>query len=111
MFLPVRHRMISSVDKDEDGNYYGLMARVNWSTRDYLFYVAYDTFGLTQIGLTQIGQKLFQESVESYVYSVLGAQAQTRWSIVGAGAKSSQSFTRSWRTSLCKVTRRLSLGI
>lgn len=106
MFLPVRHRMISSVDKDEDGNYYRLMARVNWSTRDYLFYVAYDTFGLTQIG-----QKLFQESVESYVYSVLGAQAQTRWSIVGAGAKSSQSFTRSWRTSLCKVTRRLSLGI
>ena len=29
-------------------------------------------------------------AIESYVYSVLGSQAQTRWSIVGSGAKSLQ---------------------
>ncbi len=44
----------------------------------------------TTDGLTKIGQKLLQQSVESYVYAVLGAQAKTRWSIVGEGAKSLQ---------------------
>ena len=42
-------------------------------------------------GLTKTGQKLFQLAVESYVYAVLGAQAQTRWSIVSQGAKSLQT--------------------
>ena len=45
----------------------------------------------TTDGLTKIGQKLLQQSVESYVYAVLGAQAKTRWSIVGEGAKSLQT--------------------
>ncbi len=40
--------------------------------------------------LTKIGQKPLQQSIESYVYAVLGAQAQTRWLIVGEGAKSLQ---------------------
>ena len=42
-------------------------------------------------GLTKTGQKLFQLAVESYVYALLGAQAQTRWSIVSQGAKSLQT--------------------
>ena len=42
-------------------------------------------------GLTKTGQKLFQLAVESYVYSMLGAQAQTRWPIVRQGAKSLQT--------------------
>ena len=42
-------------------------------------------------GLTKTGQKLFQLAAESYVYSVLGSQAQTRWPIVGQGAKSLQT--------------------
>ena len=42
-------------------------------------------------GLTETEQKLFQLAVESYVYAVLGAQAQTRWSIVSQGAKSLQT--------------------
>ena len=42
-------------------------------------------------GLTKTGQKLFQLAAESNVYSVLGAQAQTRWPIVGQGAKSLQT--------------------
>jgi hypothetical protein len=45
----------------------------------------------TTDGLTKIGQKLFQPSIESYVYTVLGAQAKTTWSIVGEGAKSLQT--------------------
>ena len=42
-------------------------------------------------GLTKTGQILVQSAIESYVYSVLGAQAQTRWPIVGQGAKSLQT--------------------
>ncbi len=50
---------------------------------DYKMFIA-----TTTDGLTKIGQKLLQQSIESYVYAVLGAQAKTRWSIVGEGAKS-----------------------
>ena len=32
-------------------------------------------------GLIRVGQKLFLLSIEGFVYSVLGAQAKTRWSI------------------------------
>ena len=53
---------------------------------DYKMFIA-----TTTDGLTKIGQKLLQQSVESYVYAVLGAQAKTRWSIVGEGAKSLQT--------------------
>ena len=42
-------------------------------------------------GLTALGQLLFQQSVESFVYSILGSQASTRWPIVGQGAKSLQT--------------------
>ena len=42
-------------------------------------------------GLTKIGQLLFQESIESFVYCLLGAQADTRWPIVGRGAMSLQT--------------------
>ena len=42
-------------------------------------------------GLTKTGQKLLQMAMEFYVYSVLGLQEQTRWSIVGQGAKSLQT--------------------
>ena len=42
-------------------------------------------------GLTKTGQNLLQMAIESYVYSVLGSQARTRWPIVGQGAKSLQT--------------------
>ena len=45
----------------------------------------------TSRGLTKVGQKLFQQSIEAFVYSVLGVQAKTRWSITGKGAKSLQT--------------------
>ncbi len=35
----------------------------------------------TTDGLTKIGQKLLQQSVESYVYAILGAQAKTKLAI------------------------------
>ena len=53
---------------------------------DYKMFVATKTDGLTKIG-----QKLLQQSVESYVYAVLGAQASLRFPIVGEGAKSLQT--------------------
>ncbi len=57
------------------------------SVDDYKMFIA-----TTTNGLTKIGQKLFQQSIESCVYSILGAQAKTRWSIVGEGAKSLQTL-------------------
>ncbi len=56
------------------------------SVDDYKMFIA-----TTTNSLTKIGQKLFQQSIESCVYSILGAQAKTRWSIVGEGAKSLQT--------------------
>ena len=53
---------------------------------DYKMFVA-----TTTDGLTEIRQKLLQQSIESYVYAVLGAQAKTRWPIVEGGAKSLQT--------------------
>ena len=53
---------------------------------DYKMFIA-----TTTDGLTKIGQKLLQQSVESYVYAVLGAQASLRFPIVGEGAKSLQT--------------------
>ena len=85
-YLPIRHISIPSVGRDRDGNYFISKGTVNYSATDYKSFVAYDSQGLTKIG-----QKLFQQSVESYVYAVLGAQAKTRWSIVNSGAKSSQT--------------------
>ena len=42
-------------------------------------------------GITQTGQLFLQKAAEAYVYCILGAQAQTRWRIVGDGAKSLQT--------------------
>ena len=45
----------------------------------------------TSNGITEIGRGLFQLSLEVYVRSILGAQADVRRSIVGKGAMSLQS--------------------
>ena len=58
----------------------------NNSTTDWICFIKEDSNGLTKTG-----QKLFQLAVESYVYALLGAQAQIRWSIVSNGAKSLQA--------------------
>ena len=42
-------------------------------------------------GIRKTGQLLSQKAIESYVYCVLSAQANTRWKIVGEGAKSLQT--------------------
>ena len=56
------------------------------SLEDYKLFVASKSNGLTKTG-----QLLFRQSVESFVYCVLGAQANTRWPIVGKGAMSLQT--------------------
>ena len=55
------------------------------SLNDYLFIASESN------GLTALGQLLFQQSIESFVYSVLGSQASTRWAIVDEGTKSLQT--------------------
>ena len=67
-------------------HYMQRQGRTYHSLDDYELFIAQKTNGLTALG-----QLLFQQSVESFVYSVLGAQASTRWSIVGQGAKSLQT--------------------
>jgi hypothetical protein len=66
---------------------------VNFSNSDHLHFIPYDSNGITSDGT-----KLLMESVESYVYSVLGAQAKTRWSIVssqlGKSLQTQQAFRR-----------------
>ena len=56
------------------------------SINDYKLFVPNES-----TGLTALGQLLFQQSIESFVYSVLGSQASTRWTIVDEGAKSLQT--------------------
>ena len=59
---------------------------VNDSDTDWMRFIKDDSDGLTKTG-----QVLLQSAIESYIYSVLGAQAQTRWAIVRQGAKSLQT--------------------
>ena len=59
---------------------------VNDSNTDWMRFIKDDSDGLMKTG-----QVLLQSAIESYVYCVLGAQAQTRWAIVGQGAKSAQT--------------------
>ena len=59
---------------------------VNDSDTDWMCFIKEDSDGLTKTG-----QKLLQLAIESYVYCVLGSQAQTRWAIVSQGAKSLQT--------------------
>ncbi|CAB4026822.1 Hypothetical predicted protein, partial [Paramuricea clavata] len=59
------------------GGTYVKVGWVNYTNSDYLHFIPYESSGITQVGV-----QLLMESVESYVYSVLGAQARTRWSIV-----------------------------
>ena len=67
-------------------HYMRRMGRTFYSLGDYGLFVAQKSNGLTPLG-----QLLFQQSVESFVYSVLGSQAATRWLIVGQKAKSLQT--------------------
>ena len=85
--IPIFYKKMSSVGTDDfDGDHYTFRVAIENSGTDYRSFIAYESSGLTTIG-----QQLFQESLESFNYSVLGAEARTRWSIVGKGAKSSQT--------------------
>ncbi len=63
-----------SYDKKRGGvKYQKLSGTRNGHGNDYRRFIAHETSGLTKIG-----QKLFQRSVQSYVYAILGAQAKIR---------------------------------
>ena len=85
-YIPYKVVERESEGTDGDDNIFVYMTYIEHSSTDYRSFIAYQSEGLTPIG-----QKLFQESLESFNYSVLGAEARTRWSIVGKGAKSSQT--------------------
>ena len=85
-YIPYKVVERESEGTDGDGNIFVYMTYIEHSSSDYRSFIAYQSEGLTPIG-----QKLFQESLESFNYCILGAEARTRWSIVGKGAKSSQT--------------------
>ena len=85
-YIPYKVVERESEGTNGDDNIFVYMTYIEHSSTDYRSFIAYQSEGLTPIG-----QKLFQESLESFNYSVLGAEARTRWSIVGKGAKSSQT--------------------
>ena len=81
--IPIKYREFESQTTDGDGNYFTILAAINYSNKDYKSMIPY-----TSNGITEIGRGLFQLSLEVYVRSILGAQADVRWSIVGKGAMS-----------------------
>jgi hypothetical protein len=62
------------------------------SKNDYLSFIADKSNGFTKLGV-----ELLQESIESFVYAILGSQANTRWSIEGDSPKALQT-QRNFRT-------------
>ena len=86
MHIPVKYRECNSQNTDADGNYFTILAGVNYSDKDCRSMIPYKSDGITEIG-----RGLFQLSLEVYIRSILGAQAGVRWSIVGKGAMSLQS--------------------
>ena len=71
--IPIVYVDKDSVGTDDDGDEYVYRAAIEQSGTDYRSFIAFHSEGLTSIG-----QKLFQESLESFNYCVLGAEARTR---------------------------------
>ena len=89
-------------------HYMKRMGRTYHNLRDYELFISKKSNGLTALG-----QLLFQQSVESFVYSVLGAQAATRWPIVGQGAKSLQTqveFRKIVRDTIVEDDQTITIG-
>ena len=81
--LPISYKDFESSTKDSGGNYFDIAAAMEYSDNDYRSMIAYNFDGLTSVGTS-----LFQRSVKVFTRFILGAQADTRWSIIGKGAKS-----------------------
>jgi hypothetical protein len=90
-YLPVSIQSFNGAS--HGGGTYVKAGWVNYSNSDHLHFIPYKSDGITQVGV-----QLLMDSVESYVYSVLGAQAKTRWSIVsselGKSLQTQQAFRR-----------------
>ena len=63
----------------QHGFYYDLVTGTTYlSLEDYQHFIAPESNGFTSLG-----ERLIQESIQSYIYCVLGAQAQTKTAIFG----------------------------
>ena len=90
-YLPVSNQSFNGAS--HGGGTYVKAGWVNYSNSDHMHFIPYDSNGITSDGV-----QLLMESVESYVYSILGDQAKTRWSIVssqlGKALQTQQAFRR-----------------
>ena len=73
LHIPIKYREFDSQTTDGDGNYFTIFAAVNYSSQDYKSMIPYTSNGITEIGIA-----LFQLSLEVYVRSILGAQAEVQ---------------------------------
>ena len=89
--IPVRRIDVVSKGRDANGNKFVFDGYIEHSSVDYRSFIASHTNGLTKLGL-----RLLQESIESFVYCVLGAQAKTRWSILDGVLNKLNKFFVNW---------------
>ena len=69
------------------GFHYDLVVGTTYvSLEDYKVFLAPESNGFARLG-----ERLIQESIQSYIYCVLGSQAQTKTAIIGKGALSLQT--------------------
>ena len=88
--IPYRVKEVESEGTDRNGNEFFLDVKIEYSSNDYLSFISPKSNGLTKIG-----EELLQESIESFVYSILGSQARCRWSIIkGARGLQTQDIFR-----------------
>ena len=60
--IPIKYREFDSQTTDGDGNYFTILAAVNYSNKDYKSMTPY-----TSNRITKIGQELLQLSVEVFI--------------------------------------------
>ena len=75
--IPLKYGYRISLELDSRGEPIFKDGYKEYSSHDYLNFIA-----KTSNGLTEDGMLLLQESIESFVYSILGAQSNQRNSIV-----------------------------
>ena len=74
--------------KAKDGNLLAFIELDSVAFSQYDWFAPNKTSGLTQAGLARINQ-----SIEAFVYRILGAQVNVRSSIIGAGGRAKEAQT------------------
>ena len=83
---PSSQRFVDEGDTDEKGNKLDYIRKDQGGDRQFEYFVPDTAQGLTQSGLSRLNQ-----SIEAFVYCVLGAQVNVRSSILGNGGRAKEA--------------------